>query len=63
MTTTIMAVENVTFGLVEAYVGNVTFSHEGVEGCGCMILCIACIYSFDYNHEGKALCVVAWVDS
>lgn len=55
---TFMAVENVTFGSVEAYVNNVTFSHEGVEGCRHMILCVACIHSFDYNHEGKALCMV-----
>ena len=53
-----MAVENVTFGLVGVYVNNVTFSHEGVEGCRHMILCVACIHSFDYNHEGKALCMV-----
>lgn len=54
---TIMAVENATFGLVGGYVNSVTFSHEGLEGCGHMILCVACIRSFDYHHEGKALCV------
>lgn len=51
-----MAAENATFGFTKTYVNYVTFSHEGVEGCGDMILCIACVHSCDCNFEGKGVC-------
>lgn len=51
-----MAVENATFGLTKTFVNYVTFSHEGVEGCGYMILCIACVHFCDCNFEGKGVC-------
>lgn len=59
----IMTVKDITFSFIEAYVNNVIFSYENVEGCYYRVLCEACVDILDYYREGKLLCTTGGYSS